>query len=133
MGAHLTQFLCRKPLQTGCRGHSFFAGCGIGRLSRPDSTLFCPGEWIFLAQEVEHRAANPVPGVCSEFEPAGWLETVHRLNQADCAGADEIVKGDAGWHLGPQPLRQRMYMCEVLNDARLSSCSGLGLTISESR
>jgi hypothetical protein len=67
------------------------------------------------------------------LQSAGRLETVHRLNQADCAGADEIVKGDAGWHMGPKPLRQRMYMGEVLNDGRLSGCPGLGITISESR
>jgi hypothetical protein len=87
----------RKLFQADCRWQSPF-GSGI---YRSGSAPFRSRERVFLAKEVEHRAPDSVFRVCCELQSAGWLETVHRLNQADCAGTDEIVKGDAGWQMGP--------------------------------
>jgi hypothetical protein len=38
--------------------------------------------------------------VCCELQAAGWLEAIYRLYQPDCADADQIIKGDAGWRMG---------------------------------
>jgi hypothetical protein len=87
----------RKLFQADCRGQGPFGG-GI---CRSGPAPFRSRERVFRAKEVEHRPPDSVFRVCCELQAAGRLEAVHRLNQADCAGADQIVKGDAGWHMGP--------------------------------
>jgi hypothetical protein len=87
----------RKLFEADRRGQGPFAG-GIFR-SGPAPLR--ARERVFPAKEVEHRAPDSVFRVCRELQAAGWLEALYRLYQADRAGADQIVKGDAGWHLGP--------------------------------
>jgi len=87
----------RKLFQADCRGQSPFGGA----VCRSGPAPFGSRERVFLAKEVEHRATDSVFRVCCELQSAGWLEAIYRLYQADCAGADQIVKGDAGWHMGP--------------------------------
>src|SRR5580698_1616853 len=122
----------RKLLQADCGGQEL-SGRFAGRLSRPDAAPFCPRERVFLAQEVEHRAPDTVFGVGSEFEVTGRLETVHRLNQANGACADQVVKGDAGWHPELEPPRKDVYVVDVLKDSRFPGCTGLGTTAGEIR
>jgi hypothetical protein len=78
------------------------ARCTESRRGLPDAQAFGSRERVFFAKEVEYRTPDSVFRVCCELQAAGWLEAVYRLYQADCAGADQIVKGDAGWHMGPQ-------------------------------
>jgi hypothetical protein len=87
----------RKLFEADCRGQRAFGG-GI---CRSGSAPFRSRERVLLTEEVKHCTTDSVFRVCCELQAAGWLEAIYRLYQADGAGPDQIVKGDAGWHMGP--------------------------------
>jgi hypothetical protein len=44
-----------------------------------------------------HGTANSVLRVRAEFQAAGLVEAVYRLNQPDHAGTDQVVDRQARW------------------------------------
>lgn len=99
------------------------SGRGERRSAFPNASPLSPRERVFVAKEILHRSPDAVLRVGLEVQSAPFVEAVHRLNEADHAGARQIIECDARRQGALEAPRNALYKIKILKDCILSGCA----------
>lgn len=107
-------------VQANGRSRISVPGRGQSRSTLPKAPPFGAREWVFVAKEILHRSPDAVLSVGLEVQSPAFVEAVHRLNQADHAGARQIIECDARRQAALDAPRNAFDKIKILKDCILS-------------